>query len=178
MKASAIMVKPALPLRMLEPRDLEVLSRVLFQYFRGLDERHTGRWRRLWGRLFREDGVLQLYPVVERNAAFHARHMAIETRVFENQDGFVSQRAFREWLKTGACFGHFEAAPAGGLTFVPSSCSYEDCSDDEMREFHDDALAFLRSPHALATLWPAMAPHERADNLELLLRDPEEERSE
>lgn len=174
MKLSAVMVMPTIPLQHLPPRDLEAVSRFLFQTMRGLDAQHTRRWRRLWARV--ADGeLLQLYPVVDRHLAFHQRHMAIEGRIFELQDGFVQREAFRVWLKTGAAFGHFEACD-GQLVFVPDSLSYDEASDDEMREFHEAAMEFLRTPHALATLWPAVRAEDRPAMLEAALRDPQEER--
>lgn len=165
------MVVARLPLSQLAPTERGILSYILFECIVGISPEHTRRWRRVWRR-FMEEGVLHFFPVVARSRPFHARHMAIEDRIFEHQDGFPSVKGFRWWLKAGASFGHFEAI-AGQLVFVPSSLSYEECSDDELREFHDDAVAFLRTPHALATLWPAMAPDESAKTLELLLVKPE-----
>lgn len=167
MKLSAIMVSPTIPLADLPRQERETLSRVLFQCFQGLDEAHNRRWRRLWRRIF-EGASLHFYPVVERSGAYHRRHMAIEGAIFDHQDGFYSREAFRQWLKTGAAFGRFVATDAG-LVFEPASVSYDQCSDDQMREFHEAALEFLHTDHALATLWPAMAPKQRAEALELVL---------
>jgi hypothetical protein len=171
------MVRLHRPLRFLPTVLVEALSRVCFHWIRGVDEVHDRRWRRLLSNLFHTRDaapVLQFYPVVDRSGRFHKRHMAIEGRIYENQDGFLQREAFRIWLKTGACWGHYEAFN-GALVFVPNSCSYEDASDDEMREFHEDAIAYLRTPHALAVLWPAVVPERRLEMLETLLRDPEEQ---
>ncbi len=174
MKRSLVMVKPHVPLSMLAPFELEILSRVLFQYIEGLSAEHNTRWRRFWRRWLHSNRTQGFYPDEERSGAFHARHMAIEDRIYEHQDGFVQRKAFRLWLKTGAVFGNFVAS-GGALVFEPSSLSYEDCSDDEMREFHEDAIEFLRTPLALATLWPAMSEDDRMETLESLLRKPDDE---
>lgn len=174
MKSSAIMVRSALPLRMLDAFELEILSRVLFQYFRGLDATHNARWRRLWGRLFQRDEVLQFYPVVDRSAKFHRMVMAAERNVFEGQEVFSQVKAFRNWLKTGACFGAFEAS-GGQLVFVPSSVSFEECSDDEMREYFEDMVAFLRTERAQSALWPHLSPDAGRETVEALLKGPDDE---
>lgn len=178
MKLSAIMVRLPFPLRMLSGIELEVLSRILFEYFQGLSPEHAARWKRIWRRLYHRGGNLSFFPVVERSGKFHARHMAIEDRIFEHQDNFPPNRAgknaFREWLKTGAVFGHWEAS-AGQLVFVPDSLKYEDCSDDEMREFHQAAIDFLRTPYAVHTLWPAMSEAHAFETIESLLENPADE---
>lgn len=176
MKASAVMVAPTVPLRDLPPHELDVVRRFLFQTMRGLDEEHSRRWRRMWARV--ADGeVLQVYPVVDRSLAYHRRHMAIEGRLFEHQDGFVptkaGQRAFRLWLKTGAALLHLELH-GGEVKFLAGSLSYEEMSDDEMRSFHEAAMEFLQAPHALRKLWPAVKPALRPSMLEAVLRNPEE----
>jgi hypothetical protein len=176
-KATAILVKAHRPLRFLPPADLQALERIIFHWFSGLDAVHNKRWRLAWKRLFHAtvpQPVWQLYDLADRSGPYHARHMAIEGRIFENQDGFLLREGFRKWLKTGAAFGHYEAS-GGHLVFVPSSLSYDDCSDAEMREFHEDAMVYLRTPLALETLWPVVKPHQRIEMLEAALRPPEGE---
>jgi hypothetical protein len=103
--------------------------------------------------------------------------MAVMREIHENQDGFMpteaGYKAFTAFVKTGALFGEFEES-GGRLVFVPASRNAEDCSDDEMREFHADALEFLRSPLALKTLFPAMDPIKRIVALESILLSPKE----
>ena len=177
MKATAILVQMPRPLRYLPPHVLTALDWFLFQFVQGMSPEHQRRWKRLWRRLFHSKEAhpsLQLYAVVERSRPFHARWMAIETRIFANQDGFLQLEGFRYWLKTGAAFGTYEAS-AGRLVFVPSSLSWDDCSDDEMREFTEAALAFLNTPYALETLWPAVRAEQRHQMLEAAMKYPEED---
>lgn len=175
-KFSAIMVSLAAPLASRDPREQDYLRWLLGEFFHGIDRVHHRRWLRQVARLWNRGGIWTFYPVTERDGRVHRRHMAIEGRIYANQEQFASLKAFRFWLKTGAAFGHYEVTPAGTLVFVPDSVSYEDCSDDEMREFHNDALAFLRTPAALATLWPGdtRALEDRQAALEALIRNPDE----
>lgn len=181
MKAVPILVRLERPLRFLPPVLLQALERVIFGWFRGLDQIHDRRWRRAWKVLFHSRDVhpiLHIYHLADRSGPYHRMHMAIEGQVFEYQEAFpltkAGREAFRDWLKTGAHFGHWEAA-GGQLVFVPDSLSYDECSDHEMREFHAAAMEFLRTPFALAHLWPAVHPEQRIEMLEAALREPEEE---
>lgn len=172
MKHSAVIVQAPM-LDVLDQGEVAIFTRVIYSLFVGIDEQHTARWRRWWWRAMRS-GILKFYPINPFSGAFHRRHMAIEGRIFDNQDNFHSRKAFRDWLKTGAAFGHWHAS-GGQLVFVPSSLSIEECSDDEMREFHTDAIEFLHTPYALATLFPAMSEKHRHETLELLLQNPKED---
>jgi hypothetical protein len=181
MKASAVIIRLHRPLRFLPRPLVEALSRIAFGWIRGIDETHDRRWKRIMRRLFHTrdlQPVLQFYPVLDRSGKFHRMHMSMEGRVFEYQEAFpltkAGREAFRDWLKTGAHFGHWEGGE-GQLVFVPDSVSYEDCSDLEMIEFHEAAMEFLRSPLALSMLWPAVKPEHRTAMLEAALREPEEE---
>lgn len=177
MKLSSVLVQLDAPMRFLPGDVLRALDAFLFHWCKGADAQHTARWRRLWNRLYHsreQRPSIQLWVEVERSLPYHARWMAIEDRLMESQDGFYNRGGFRHWLKSGAAFGTYKATPAG-LVFEPSSLSFEDCSDDEMREFTDDALAFLRTPHALATLWPAVAERDREAMLDACLTDPTKE---
>jgi hypothetical protein len=175
-KHSAVMVQLAAPFESRDQQEQDYLHWLFTRFFRGINPDHNRRWLRQVARWWNRGGVWTFYPVVDRDGRVHRRHMAIEQRIYANQEAFASLKAFRAWLKTGACFGHFEATGAG-LVFVPDSCSYEDCSDDEMREFHRDAIAFLRTPYALATLWPGddRRLEDRQAALETLIRNPDQE---
>lgn len=176
MKASAVMVMLPRPMRFLPPHIISALEWFIFRYVQGMSPEHERRWRRMWKRLFHateQHPSLQLYVLADRSRPFHARWMAVEGRIFESQEGFLQLEAMRFWLKTGAAFGHYEAS-AGQLVFVPSSLSWDDCSDDEMHEFTEAALAFLHTPHALATLWPAVKPEDRGQMLQIALTNPKD----
>ncbi len=175
-KPSTILVCPVVPLRQLPPQEVDVIRRFLFENIRGANDVHDKRWRHLWGRFWRaEPGeVFELLNKADRSLPFHGRWMAIEQRIFDNQDAYVHQERFRDWLKTGSGFGTYHLVD-GKMKFVPASVSYEKCSDDEMREFAAAALDFLHTDRALRKLWPHLPRAKRQDMLETVLRDPTRE---
>jgi hypothetical protein len=136
--------------------DAEAARRVLFGAVDGLGDQGRKQWRRFW------NGVLRLEPgeIVSiithrpRIGVHHRKHMLIEQRVFEAQDRFEQFDAFRYWLKVGAGFVVWAAGPKGGVVPIPKSISYSATGEDEFQEFHDNAMAFLRGPHAANYLWP------------------------
>lgn len=175
MKQSAILVMLTEPMEALPASEREAVSRFLFRRVRGLSPEHQRRWARFWKRLINGE-CAKFYPVVDRSLVFHQRHMAIENRLFEEQDGFsattAGRRWFRNWLKVGAALVHLELK-GEAAEWVAGSLSYEDLSDDEMREFHEAAMDFLKQPHALKRLWPHVKPELRAQMLEAALVQPE-----
>lgn len=175
-KASSILICPMVPLRQLPPQEVDVIRRFLFDHIRGMDARNEKRWRRLWARIWAaEPGEgLQLFNGAERSLRFHRRWMAIERRIFENQDAYVHLDRFRDWLKTGAGFGTYQLVN-GVMRFVPASLSYEECSDDQMREFAEAAMDFLHTDKALKKLWRHLPAARRQEMVETLLRDPKEQ---
>lgn len=138
--------------------DRAIARRVIFSIIDGLGERGKKQWRRLWNRIFKlQPGeAMELITHQERLGWYHRRHMALEQRVFQAQETFEHFRLFRSWLKLGA--GHVEFVPGtdGQLQAVPKSISYAELEQAEMEEFHDAAVAFLRSPRAASQLWPHM----------------------
>lgn len=177
MKQSAVMVMLTEPMEAIPSNELEVISRFLFRRIQGLNRDHQRRWYRHWKRIMAGE-VSKFYPEVDRSGPFHARHMTIEDHLFESQDGFPptddGRRAFRTWLKVGASHYHLKVH-GGAVKFLEMSLSYDNTSDDEMREFHDAAMSFLKSPRALKKLWPAVKPTQRQEMLDTLLANPTEE---
>lgn len=171
MKLSMLAVVLQQPIARMDPAAAQWVRWFLFDFIRGQNAEHHRRWVRFWTRVWNRGGELRLYPIVEQSSRYRAMWMAKEERIFDAQDHFYNRNAMRDWIKTGACFGHWEAS-AGRLVFVPSSLSPEECSDDEIREFHDNAMTYLHSPQALQTLWPQMPAHLRNENLELVMEPP------
>lgn len=153
--------------------DEEKLSarKVMFGVVDGLGVRGQKQWRRFWNALMRlEPG--ELVTVVTHQARlgwFHRKHMALESRIFAGQEKFEEFEHFRNWMKVGAGFCTWYAGPKGGVIPVPKSISFATLDQTEMEQFHKDAIAFLRSPHALKTLWAHAPENDRADALELIL---------
>jgi hypothetical protein len=95
--------------------------------------------------------------------------MAMEQAVFESQERFDNFDQFRTWLKVGA--GHVEwfPGPKGGVIPVPRSISYAKLEQDEMEKVHAAIVAFLRTPHAIKTLWPSLPDSQRDLAVEAVL---------
>jgi hypothetical protein len=155
----------------IDPKDAEVARRVLFGQIDGLGERGRKQWRRLI------NGILKLEPgeMVDikthkaRSGPFHRRHMVMETQLFEAQERFEQFKQFRDWLKIGAGHCDWYPGPKGGVIAVPKSIEYAQLEDGDMREFHDNAVAFVRTEHATKTLWRHLSPIARIEMIETIL---------
>lgn len=152
--------------------DAEAVRRVLFGTVDGLGEKGKKQWRRFWNTVMRmEPGeTIEVITHKERSGPFHRFHMALEQRVFEAQERIGDFEQFRLWLKLGA--GHVTWMPGakGGVFPVPKSISYAKLEDHEMRDFHEAAVAFLRTGHAQRYLWPALPPQQADAAIEAVLR--------
>lgn len=152
--------------------DKDAARRVLFGTVDGLGEINRRRWRRFLSTLFgMEPGEMATIRTHKaRSGQFHRWHMAMEQAVFEAQERFTDfERGFRDWLKVGAGHCAWFPGPKGGVFPVPKSISYAEMEDGEMREFHDAAVAFLRSEHAGKTLWPHLKALQRVEMIETIL---------
>ena len=152
--------------------DKDAARRVLFGIVDGLGDRGRKQWRRFVNGLMRlEPGeMVDINTHKARSGPFHRRHMAIEQAIYESQERFDNfENGFRDWLKVGA--GHCEwfPGPKGGIFPVPKSTSFADMEDDEMREFHEAAIEFLRTEHAQKTLWKHLSVAQRSEMLETIL---------
>lgn len=150
----------------------DAARRVLFGYIDGLGERGRRQWRRFFSMLLRlEPGeMVQIQTHKTRLGWFHRRHMAMEQAVFETQERFEDFESFRTWLKVGASFVDWYPGPKGGVIPVPRSISYANLEQGDMEQFHADAVNFLRSEHAGATLWKHLGPAQRIEMIETVLR--------
>jgi hypothetical protein len=149
----------------------EAARRVFFGVVDGLGERGRKQWRRFWNGLMRlEPGEMVLIKTRKpRSGPFHRRHMKIEQTLFEAQERFDSFEQFRNWLKTGAGHCDWIPGPRGAVMPVPRSIAYDQLEDDEMREFHDASVAFLREDHACKVLWPHLPTTARIEMIEGIL---------
>lgn len=177
MKPSAILIMKAHPLDLLNEYERGIVRRFLFDCIQGLNEQQDGRWRRFWSRIWKAEvgQVFQFDNLVERSGPFHRLHMGLEQRLFDSQERWGQIGPMRDWLKVGAAWGDYQLNARGALRFVPRSTSYEQCSDDEMREVHTAMVAFLRTPYALRRLWPSIAQPQRFEMLETILAKREDQ---
>lgn len=134
------------------------LRLALFEMIDGLGDTDKKSWRRFWNWITRA-GAGEMFIIetwTARHGGFHRRHMVMETTVFRAQERIKSFEQFRNWLKIGAGFCDWLAGPKGGVVPVPRSISYKKCDEDAMRQFHEDAVEFLRGEHVCRYLWPAL----------------------
>lgn len=153
--------------------DREVVRRVIFSIVDGLGDLNRKRWRRFFNGLLKlEPGeMVDIKTHKARLGWFHRKHMKLETRVFEEQERIAEFESFRLWLKLGA--GHVEwmPGPKGGVFPVPKSIAYDKMEQGAFEEFHHNAIAFLRTPHACKYLWPKLPDLQRIDAIEALLAE-------
>ena len=151
--------------------DKEAARRVLFGIVDGLGERGRRQWRRFVNGLLRlEPGeMVDIQTHKARSGPFHRRHMVMETAFFEAQERFELFEPFRDWLKVGAGHVDWFPGPKGGVFPVPRSIAFSKLEEDDMREFHVNAVAFLRTEHAQKTLWRHLSPAARGEMVETIL---------
>ena len=153
--------------------DKDAARRVLFGIVDGLGELHKKRWRRFVNTLMQlEPGeMVELSTNKERLGWYHRKHMALETRVFESQERVSEFKQFRYWLKVGAGLVDWMPGPKGGVVPCPKSISYGSMEQGEMQEFHENAVAFLRTEPAAKYLWPKANALRAMNDLDLLLAE-------
>ncbi len=177
-KPSAILVATQVDMRTLPDKIRDVVRWMVTEGVRGVGEEMHKRFIRVVRRIMNggPGETFMFYGTEPRHRGFHNRWMAIEDRIYASQDFFINKEGFRDWLKTGAHWGAWYVGKNrfGGdkLIFVPASVKYENCSDDEMREFVDGATAFLRTDRAQRRLWRHLQPHQRAAMVEALMAKP------
>lgn len=152
-------------------KERDTAWRFLRSMMDGLTEKDKIMWRGLWSAWSRmnEGDCCEIGVFVERYPPGHRRHMSIEGAVFEAQEQFVSNDAFRDFLKVGAGFVTW-AGEEGSLVAVPRSTSYSDCDELEMRAFTAAMIEFLRTPRATSALWPGLTERAREEMIVGILR--------
>ena len=153
--------------------DKDAARRVLFGFVGGLGERGRKQWRRFFNSLMRlEPGeMVEIKTHKARSGPFHRRHMVLETTIFQSQEKFEHFEQFRNWLKVGSGFCDWLPGPKGGVIPVPKSIAFDKLEDFDMRQVHDDMVAFLRSPHAGKTLWKHLSPVDQMQMVETILME-------
>lgn len=176
-KASPILFCPVAPLRHLPPAEVDIVRRFLFEHIQGMDRENNKRWRRLWGRVWNaEPGEgFQIFNGEERGGPFHKRHRAILERLFESQERFRHIDKLHDWLKVGAGFVTWEPGKDSKPVAIPRSTGFDECSEDEMREFHEAAVEYLHTAFAQRRLWTHVKPSQRQAMLDAVLADPEKQ---
>lgn len=157
----------------LSESDLQAARRFIFGVADGLGPDDQRQWRRFWSGLLRL-GPGEMVTVHTRQARlsdYHRMHMKLERRVFESQETFENERAFRDWLKVGAGHVVWQTAADGTLCAEPASTSYDAMEQGAMELFHTRVVEFLRSDRAARTLWPHLSRLQRVDAVTAILEE-------
>lgn len=173
-----MMIAVAEPLAQIPPHELDVLRRLLFQNLRPINSQTRAAWNRLWRDIFNADPgeCFAMLREEGRVGQYHKMHRAFLGRLFESQERFVNEKALHDWLKIGAAFVTWGEGPRSGKPIpIPRSTAFKECSEDDMRQFHRDAVDYLHTPRAQRVLWRHLKPAQRAAMVEAVLNPPVKE---
>lgn len=172
MKASPILIAPRGPLRAIPTSEKQAVRRFFTEHVRGIDARHQKRLERLLRDLFMaEPGEgFQLYRAEQRGGPYHRMHRVVLGRLFSSQERHPNEDALHDWLKLKCWFVTWlEGKPE------PRSTSYDEASEDEVREFHERMVDLLNEPWCQRYFWPHLNPKLRAEMVETILTRKSEE---
>lgn len=151
--------------------DAAAVRRFLFEHLSGATPKDTAAWNR-YVRAMNEAGSGEYFSIKiqrVRSGPFHRLCMSIMTAVFKAQERFEDFRIFRQFVKIGAGFVDYIPDVDGSLKAVPKSVSFDDCTEEEIRQFLPDAIAFFRTHGAQNTLWPNTSPQLAEIGMESIL---------
>lgn len=171
--ASPIMICPQVNLQALPDRDRDVLRAFFTEHVRGVDGDNDKEWRRLVRDLFNAvpgEGF-QLYRAESRDTAYHRRHRAVLGALFEQQELYTDVDVMHDWLKVKCWHVDWKDGKP-----TPASTSFEDCSEGRMRKFGRKLDKLLHEPWVQRRFWPHLKPAQRQEMVELVLRNPKEDR--
>lgn len=106
---------------------------------------------------------------VPRSTKFHNRHFVMLATVYEAQEKFVDEHAFRKWSEVGGGYCDMVPGAKGELVAVPKSIDYDTLDDLEFEPVHRAVKDFLRSDHCTAFLWRHLGAQQQWEMIEQLL---------
>lgn len=171
-RTSAILIAPRVQLQSLPDQDRDVLRAFFTEHVRGMDAKHHKRWVRFVRDLFNAapgEGF-QFYRVENRSGPYHRMHRAVLDRLLESQERYTNIDVLHDKLKLLCWFVEWvDGKPK------PRSTSFDDCSEDEIREFHTRMVDLLHAPHVSRHFWPHLPAAQRQEMVEHVLRNPKED---
>ena len=157
---------------LLSKQDSDGVRRFLFQSIDGCNDQDKKAWRSFWRAIGKAGaGEFFIFSIKrQRSGKFHRLTMAVMQAVFKAQERFDNFSIFRSFLKLGAGFvDYIPDAETGELRAIPKSQSFADCSEEEVRQFFDDVLKFVRTQSAQSILWPHLYPQVAEQGIESIL---------
>lgn len=106
-----------------------------------------------------------------RSIGFHRRHFSILNKVFNHQEQFLEEEAFRMWVQVGAGFCDIVPGPKGKPVAIPKSIAFDKLEDADFAEHHAACIMFLRSIHATRFLWPWLSDVDADAMMDSLLNE-------
>lgn len=114
-------------------------------------------------------GTLSLKVWFPRSPKFHKFHFALLNAIFDAQEVFDDPDIMRMWLQVGAGFCDYRPGTDGQLVAIPKSIAFDRLDDEDFAQHHEAIKRYLRSPQALAYLWPHTTTKDAAEGLESIL---------
>lgn len=152
--------------------DANAVRRFLFGMLDGCSANDKKAWRR-FVRSMNEAGSGEYFTIRierQRNGKFHRLCFAVLQAVFKAQEVFTDFRIFRAFISLGAGFVDYVPNADGELRAIPKSLSFNECSEEEIRQFFENAVLFLRTARAQKTLFPAVSPQIAEQGMEAILQ--------
>lgn len=151
--------------------DAAALRRFLFEAIDGATDKDKKAWRR-FVRAMNEAGSGEYFTIKierQRQGWRHRRFFALITKVFNSQERIDDLDDLLTWVKVGSGWVKWMDDGKGNQFPVPKSISYAECDEDQFIEYHDGAVAFLRTEHAQAYLFPNVSQIVASVGIETIL---------
>lgn len=176
-RLSSILICPAHPLREMPDSMRDALRSLFEEWIRGMDLRSQRRLRRLVAQIARAEAGegFQLFRMEERSGPFHRRHRVVLERLFAQQERYGNIDALHDWLKFKCYFVTWGEGKRGQPMPVPRSTEFAKCSEDDLREFHTRMVDLLHDPAIQRHLWKHLKANQRADMVETVLAEKEDQ---
>jgi hypothetical protein len=170
MKTSSILICPVHPLRHMPDPLRDAMRTIFTEWVRGMDTRSQRRLLRLVGQIARAEAGegFQLFRLEERSGPFHRRHRVVLEALFQAQEAYPNIDALHDHLKLKTWFVTWKDGKP-----TPRSTSFEDCSEDEIREFHARVVDLLHDPYEQRKLFPSVPAKLRQGMVDAVLADKE-----
>lgn len=106
-----------------------------------------------------------------RSGPYHRRHFLMITALFDAQEQFDDDTAFRKWLEVGAGYCKYVPGPDGRMVALPDSIDYDTLDQAQFEPIHEAVFRFARSERARRFLWGHLPDQHSMDMVDAVLRE-------